>query len=55
MHPEGTGLAADRSLDDVDDFFQANLCSLGEIRDCFCTDHVRHDPRHSSSFTANLS
>ena len=46
MDPEGTGLAADRSLDDIGDFFQAYLCFLGEIRDCLCTDHVRHDSRH---------
>ena len=46
MDPEGTGLAADMSLDDVSDFFQAHLCFLGEIRDCLCTDHVRHDLRH---------
>ena len=32
MDPEGTGLAADRSLDDVGDLFQAHLCFLGEIR-----------------------
>ena len=46
MHPEGTGLAADRSLDDVGEFFQAHLCFLGEIRACLCTDHVGRDPRH---------
>ena len=46
MDPEGIGLAADRSLDDIGDFFQAHLCFLGEIRDCLCTDHVRHDSRH---------
>ena len=46
MDPEGRGLAADRSLDDVGDLFQAHLCFLGKIRDHLCTDHVRHDPRH---------
>ena len=46
MYPEGTGLAADRSLDDVGDFFRPTYCFLGEIRDYLCTDHVRHDPHH---------
>ena len=51
MHPEGTGLAAERLLDDVGDFFQTYLCFLGEIPDCLCTDHVKHDPRHDEIYT----
>ena len=35
MHPEGTGLAADRPLDDVGEFFQAIYAS-GAIYGTVC-------------------